>query len=127
MTSYINLAGRILLALMFLMAGLSKIGDYAATQGYMEMMGVPGMILPLVIALEVLGASLLIVGWQTRWSAYALAAFTLVAALTFHRNFADQMQMILFMKNLSIVGGLLLLAVNGAGALSLDTRKRDTN
>ena len=127
MTRYINLAGRILLALMFLLAGLNKIVGYAATQGYMESAGVPGLLLPAVIALEVGGALMLIVGWQTRWSAYALAVFTLAAGLLFHSNFADQVQMIMFMKNLSIAGGLLVLAVNGAGALSLDARKRGAN
>src|SRR5882672_482184 len=63
-----------------------------------------------------------IVGWQTRVSAFLLAGFTLLAALLFHRNFADQIQMIMFVKNVAITGGLLLLVANGAGALSLDRR-----
>ena len=122
MDKYINLSGRILLALIFLLAGINKIGGYAATQGYMEMMGVPDMLLPLVIVLEIVGAILLIVGWQTRWAAYALAGFSVAAGIVFHSNFAEQIQMILFMKNLAIAGGLLVLAVNGAGGLSLDNR-----
>lgn len=119
MDKYINLAGRILLAHIFLLAGINKISGYAGTQAYMDAMGVPGMLLPLVILLEIGGGLALIVGWQTKWASYALAGFTLIAALIFHRNFGDQMQMIMFMKNLSIAGGLLILAVNGAGAFSL--------
>ncbi|WP_416224146.1 DoxX family protein [Thiohalophilus sp.] len=86
---------------------------YAGTQGYMESMGVPGMLLPLVILLEIGGALALIVGWKTRWAAWALAA------IIFHSNFADQMQSVLFMKNLAMAGGLLILAAHGPGVLSL--------
>lgn len=119
-------AGRILLSLLFLMAGLGKIGDMAGTQGYMTAMGVPaaGVLLPLVIALEVGGALALIVGWQTRFAAFLLAGFSLLSALIFHHNFADQMQMILFLKNVSIAGGLLMVVAHGAGAFSIDNRHR---
>jgi len=120
MDKIVLVIGRVLLAHIFLLAGISKISAYAGTQGYMEHMGVPGILLPLVIALEIGGGLALIVGWKTRWVAYALAAFTGVAAIKFHANLADQMQMIMFMKNWSIVGGLLLLAVHGAGSFSLD-------
>lgn len=117
-----ELAGRVLLASLFLLSGLSKIGTYDATVGYMQAMGVPGFALPLVIALEVLGAAAIIVGYQTRVVAFLLAGFSLVAALLFHANFADQIQTILFLKNVSIAGGFLLLVANGAGPLSLDRR-----
>ena len=99
MDKYANLAGRILLAHIFLLAGLNKITGYSGTQGYMEAMGVPGMLLPLVILLEIGGAVALIVGWQTRWAAYALALFSIVAAVIFHSNLADQIQMIQFFMN----------------------------
>lgn len=122
MNNLLELSGRILLSLMFLTSGLSKIGGYAATQGYMESQGVPGMLLPLVIALEVLAPLLIAVGWHTRLAALALAGFSIAAAVLFHANFGDQMQMIMFMKNISIAGGFLLLAANGAGAWSLDQR-----
>ena len=115
-----TLIARILMAHIFLIAGVNKIFGYAGTQGYMESVGVPGMLLPLVIVLEIGGALALIVGWQTRWAAYALAAFSILSALIFHSNFAEQMQMILFMKNVAMAGGLLLLAVHGAGAYSLE-------
>lgn len=123
MDKYINLVGRILLGHIFLLAGINKISGYAGTQGYMESVGVPGMLLPLVILLEIAGGLAVILGWQTRLASYALAAFTIVAAIIFHSNLSDQMQMILFMKNFAIAGGLLILAVNGAGALSLERRK----
>lgn len=122
MNKYINLVARVLMAHMFLIAGIGKITGYAGTKAYMTAMGVPGALLPLVIALEIGGALAIIVGWQTRLVAYALAAFCVVAALIFHHNFADQMQMIMFMKNFTIAGGFLLLAVNGAGAFSLDKK-----
>ena len=124
MEKYTNLVGRILLAHIFLMAGINKITGYSGTQGYMEGMGVPGMLLPLVILLEIGGALALIVGWQTRWAAYALALFSIVAAIIFHSNLSEQIQMILFMKNWALAGGLLVLAANGAGAFSLDQRAK---
>lgn len=124
MEKYANLVGRILLAHIFLLAGINKITGYSGTQGYMEAMGVPGMLLPLVILLEIGAAIALIIGWQTRWAAYALALFSIVTALIFHSNLSDQIQMILFMKNWALAGGLLVLAANGAGAFSLEQRAK---
>jgi putative oxidoreductase len=120
-----DLAGRILLAAMFLIAGIQKVGGYAGTQGYMEAMGVPGVLLPLVIALEVGGAIAIILGWHTRLFALLLAGFTLLSALVFHRASGDPMQAILFMKNLAIAGGFLLLVARGPGGWSLDVRRND--
>ncbi|MBS0588582.1 MAG: DoxX family protein [Proteobacteria bacterium] len=114
---------RLFLAQMFLLSGIFKIGGYASTQGYMEAMGVPGMLLPLVIALEIGGGLAIIVGWQTRLVSIVLAAFTLAAAAIFHNNLADQTQMIMFMKNIAIAGGFILLAVHGAGGYSWDNRR----
>ena len=117
-----ELTGRLLLAALFLISGLGKIGSYAATAGYMSSVGVPGAVLPLVIVTEVAGAIAIMVGWNTRIAAFLLAGFTLLAAFTFHTHFADQIQMIMFLKNLSIAGAFLLLVANGAGPLSLDRR-----
>ena len=114
------LIGRLLMAQIFLIAGLGKIGNFAGTQAYMDAMGVPGMLLPLVILLEVGGGLALLLGWQTRWVGWALAGFSVIAAAIFHSNLGDQMQMIMFMKNLAMAGGLLVLSVHGAGAYSLD-------
>ena len=113
---------RLLIAAIFLAAGLNKIAQYEGTQGYMQSVGLPGELLPLVIALEVMGALLLIIGLQVRWTALALAGFSVSSALLFHLDFADQIPSIMFMKNLSIAGGLLVLASAGAGAWSLDNR-----
>jgi putative oxidoreductase len=118
-----ELVGRILLMSLFLLSGLGKIGAYSATTGYMASVGVPGALLPLVIATEVLGSVAIILGWQTRVVSLLLAGFTLLSGVLFHNNFGDQVQMIMFLKNLSITGAFLMLAANGAGALSLDARK----
>ena len=116
------LVGRVLLALMFVMACGSKIGGYAGTQGYMEAMGVPGFMLPLVILLELGGGLAVVLGLFTRSIAVLLAGFTLMAAFIFHYQPADQMQMLMFMKNVSVAGGFLALAAAGEGAFSLDAR-----
>lgn len=114
---------RLFLGQIFLLAGISKISSYAGTQGYMDAMGVPGTLLPLVIALEIGGGLAIIAGWQTRLASIALAVFTLAAAAIFHNDLADQTQMIMFMKNIAIAGGFILLAVHGAGGYSLDSHR----
>lgn len=116
-------AGRVLLATLFLLAGVQKIGAYEGTVAYMASQGVPGFALPLVIALEVLGALAIILGWQTRFVAFLLAGFSLVSGLMFHLKPDDAMQMTMFLKNVSIAGGFLLLVAHGAGAYSLDNRR----
>jgi len=122
LTRYAAPLGRVLIAVGFLIAGIGKISGYAGTQGYMESVGVPGALLPLVIALEILGALAIIVGFQTRIVAFALAGFCILSALIFHSNFGDQMQFITFMKNMGLSGGFLFLVANGPGALAFDTR-----
>lgn len=121
--NYASPLGRVLIAAMFVMAGISKIGGYAGTQAYMESQGIPGMLLPLVILLEIGGGLAIIIGWQTRIVAFLLAGFCVMTAAIFHFDFGDQMQTILFMKNIGLAGGFLFLVANGAGALSLDARK----
>ena len=110
---------RILLAAIFVLAGSSKIGGYEATQGYMQAMGVPGFLLPFVIAREVGGGLALIVGFQSRLAALGLAVFCIIAAFIFHHG-ADQISQIMFMKNFAMAGGLLALTLHGAGRASLD-------
>ncbi len=117
-----ELAGRSLLALLFLLSGFGKLGAYSATAAYMSSHGVPGALLPVVIATELLGGIAIVLGWRTRIVAFLLAGFSLVTALSFHSNLGDQTQMIMFFKNISIAGGFLLLVVHGAGRLSLDAR-----
>lgn len=124
------LLGRILIALLYIPAGINKIGGFQGTVGYIASKGLP---LPQVaaagtIVVEVAVAAALLMGFKARYAALVLAAFTLVAAVIFH-NFwavpAEQvmMQQIQFFKNLAIVGGLLFVAAFGAGPLSLDNRK----
>ena len=122
LASSAEVAGRFLLALLFLLSGLGKLGAYGATAAYMSAAGVPGACLPAVIATEVLGSLAIVLGWKTRVAAFLLAGFSLLTAVAFHNNLADQTQMIMFFKNLSIAGGFLLLVANGAGPLSLDRR-----
>lgn len=116
------LAGRILLALLFILAGFHKIGSYAGTQLYMQSFGVPGLLLPLVILLELGGGILIVLGALTRPVAVAMAGFSLLAALIFHHNLGAQQDFINFFKDFAIAGGFLVLAVQGAGHWSLDDR-----
>jgi putative oxidoreductase len=124
LTAATRMTGRVLMSAIFIMAGISKLGAYAATQGYMESMGVPGVLLPLVILLELGGGLTVLLGWQTRISAFLLAGFCILSALIFHANFGDQMQSILFMKNMAMAGGFLFLVASGADVWSLDARRR---
>lgn len=118
------LVARLLMAWIFIGAGLSKLGaGYAGTQGYMASVGLPGELLPLVILLEIGGGIALVLGFQARMAALALAIFSIVSAFMFH-GAADQMQQIMFMKNLAMAGGLLAFTVFGAGRISMDGEQR---
>ncbi|MBB1603517.1 DoxX family protein [Variovorax sp. UMC13] len=117
--------GRILIAVIFILSGIGKLGAPAATQGYIASVGLPLPLLGYVLAVlvELGGGLLLLVGFRTRAVAAVLALFTLAAALFFHSHLADQNQFIHFVKNIMIVGGLLQLVAFGATALSLDARR----
>lgn len=118
-----SLAGRVMIALIFVLSGLSKISAIEGTQGYMEAMGVPGILIYPTILFEVVAGLAIIVGYQTRIVALLLAAFSLVTAFLFHNQLGDQTQFIMFMKNVAMAGGFLFLARNGAGELSVDHRR----
>ena len=118
-----TLIGRALISSIFIMAGLTKITGYAGTQGYMESTGVPGELLPVVIALEVLGGIAVLIGYQTKIAAILLGGFTLLTAIIFHADFSQQMQSILFMKNLAITGAFFMLFVNGPGQWAVQSSK----
>ena len=120
MNDSLSLLGRIGLALIFIISGFGKIAAYAGTQQYMQSAGVPGALLPLVIALELGGGLAVLAGLFTRWVALALAAFSLVSAFLFHAHFSEQAQAVNFWKNVAMTGGFLMLAAHGAGAFSLD-------
>lgn len=115
-------AGRVLIAAIFVVSGLGKIGAYEATQGYMASMGVPGALLPAVIAFEI-GAGLAVaLGAGARVAAFLLAGFSLVTAWLFHGQLGDPIQSILFWKNVAIAGGFLFIVANGPGEWSIDAR-----
>lgn len=116
------LIARILLALLFLLAGIGKLTSAEATTGYIASVGLPmpEIVYYLTVAIEILGGLLLIVGFKARHVAAALGLFSIVAAAIFHNNFADQMQMTMFLKNLAIAGGMFMVAIDGPGRFSLD-------
>src|SRR5262249_7140136 len=118
-----ELLGRILLAFIFVAAGASKIAGYASTQQYMESMHVPGALLPLVIATELGGGLLIVLGLWTRVTAFLVGGFSALSGLVFHHDFANQIDQIMLMKDFAIAGGFMLLVVHGAGRFSLDARR----
>ena len=120
--SALPLVGRILMASIFILSGLSKLAAAAATQGYIASAGLPAPVLAYVIAVavEAGGGLLLLVGYRTRVVAAVLAVFTLVTAVVFHHALGDQNQFIHFFKNIAIAGGLFQVATFGAGSISID-------
>lgn len=117
--SLLLVVARILIAMIFIMAGWGKISDYAATAGYMESMGVPAALLPLTILVEFGGGLAILFGFQARLAAFGLAVFSIVTGFIFHGS-NDPMQQIHFMKNLAMAGGLLYIMLYGAGRISID-------
>jgi putative oxidoreductase len=114
-----DVVGRILIAAMFLQSGMSKIGSYAATSHYMVAKGVPSVLLPLVIIVEVAGSITIILGWKIRLFALALHLGGPPVPLELRRPDPS----VTFMKDISIAGGFLIIFAHGAGGLSLDTRR----
>jgi putative oxidoreductase len=121
--SYLPLIGRVLIGLPFVMSGLGKLAAYGPTTAMIAAVGLPVPPLAYLVAvvLELGGGLLLIVGYRVRPLALALAVFCVVAGVAFHSNFADKNQMIHFLKNVVMAGGLLQIAAFGAGAISLDS------
>ncbi len=117
-----DLIARSLMAAIFILAGLSKITGYEGNLAYMASVGVPGFLLPAVIALEVLGGIALVAGFQTRLTALLLAVFSIASAVLFHFDLADQMQFIMFFKNLAMAGGLLVLSNTRPGPWTIDRK-----
>lgn len=119
MNDLASLIGRILISIIFIAAGYGKITGYSGTEAYMQSMGVPSILLPGVIALELLGGLAVLLGILSRYAGLALALFSVAAAVLFHSNFADHAQQINFMKNLAMAGGLFLLFANGSGRYAI--------
>ncbi|KAB7740465.1 DoxX family membrane protein [Parvibaculum sedimenti] len=116
--------GRLLLSLIFIIAGIGKATSATATIGYIASKGIPlpevSYVLTLIVELG--GGALILIGYQTRIVAFLLAGFCIVTGLIFHNDFADQTMFIMFMKNLAMAGGFLQLVAHGAGAYSIDNR-----
>jgi putative oxidoreductase len=121
-TRYLPLVGRLMIGLPFAMSGLSKLGAYSATIGMIGAVGLPfpPLAFAVAVAIELGGGLLLVAGHRVRYVAAALALFSLATAMSFHSNFADQNEMIHFLKDVMVAGGLLEIAAFGAGALSID-------
>jgi putative oxidoreductase len=121
------LAGRLLLAAIFLHEAWSKLNNYAGAVAYTEAFGLPGLLLPLAIAVELGCGLLVLLGFYTRSAALLLAAFCTVTAIVFHTKFADSNQLLHFEKDLAIAGGFLMLFAHGAGAWALDAWQQRKN
>ena len=126
---YLPFAGRLLIGVPFAMSGLSKLAAYGPTTAAIAAVHLPfpPLAFATAVAVELGGGALLIAGYRVRYVAAAMALFSLATAFSFHSNFADQNQMIHFLKNVMITGGLLQIVAFGAGALSLDSRRGDQN
>ncbi|MGF1874014.1 DoxX family protein [Photobacterium frigidiphilum] len=120
----LNLLGRLLLVILFILSGIGKITGYEGAQQYMDALGVPSALLPSVILLELGGSLLLIVGYQTRLIALLMAGYSVITALIFHQPLSDQIQFLMFWKNISMAGGFLMVASSGAGLFSFDALRQ---
>ena len=112
--------GRVLLSLLFLIEGFGKISMQEDVIMYMEDYGVPGILFAPATVLEILFPLLLIAGYRTKWAAAVMALFTFAVAIIFHTDFSEGMQMMLFLKDIAIAGGFMIIVVYGSGKISLD-------
>lgn len=124
MDKALHIAARLLMSLIFIIAGFGKLTGFSGTVGYFASMGLPmpNLLVPLVILIELGGGLALLVGFKARWAAAVLALFSIGSALVAHTNFADPEQMNNFMKNLAMAGGFLMFVRYGAGAPSIDDK-----
>ena len=122
MANIADLIGRILISALFLLNGIFKISNYDGTIGWMESFGMPGILLIPAIILEIAGPVLIIIGYKTKLAAGLLSLFCIATAFIFHNDFANQMQLTSFLKNIALAGGFLILFINGAKGLSLDSK-----
>ena len=122
MTNIIDLLARISISLLFLINGYFKIVNYDGTMAWIESFGLPGILIIPAIALEIIGPILIVIGYQTRIAAAALSLFCFATAIIFHNDFADQVQLTAFLKNIALAGGFLFLVANGAKGFCLDKK-----
>ena len=123
MKNYVDLLGRIFISLLFLFNGYFKIINYDGTLEWMEGYGVPGIFLTPAIILEIAAPLMVIIGYKTKISAALLSVFCLTTALVFHTDFANQVQISSFLKNIGLAGGFLFIVVNGPKRFSIDNKK----
>ena len=122
MTNILDLVARVFISLIFLLSGINKIGNYEGTVGWMESIGMPGILLIPAIILEIVAPMLIMIGYKVKISAALLSLFCIATAVIFHNDFSNQMQFISFMKNIALAGGFLFLVINGAKDFSLDKK-----
>ena len=122
LSNVLDLVGRILISSIFLLSGINKIQNYEGSHGWMESLGVPGILLIPAIVLEVVAPILIMVGYQVKISAALLSLFCIVTAIIFHNDFSNQMHFIAFFKNIGLAGGFLFLVINGSKDFSLDKK-----
>ena len=122
MTNILDLVARVFISLIFLLSGINKIGNYEGTVGWMESIGMPGILLIPAIILEIIAPMLIMIGYKVKISAALLSVFCVATAIIFHSDLSDQMQFISFMKNIGLAGGFLFIVVNGAKDFSLDKK-----
>ena len=130
MTSYMQLfspVGRLLIANIFLIDGINKISYYEGVAEWMFLKGVPEYLLPLVILLEIGGALAIILGWRVKLFSFLFFVFCILTAIIFHSDFTNNMDKVIFMKNMSMAGGFLFLFLHGGGDFSLDKRRKNFN
>jgi putative oxidoreductase len=127
-TRYLPFVGRVLIGVPFAMSGLFKLAAYGGTTAMIAAAGLPlpPLAYAVAVAVELGGGLLLVLGYQARAVAAVLAVFALATAVSFHSNFADQNQMIHFLKNVMMAGGLLQIVAFGAGAISIEQRRRNS-
>lgn len=124
LTAAADLAGRLSLAAIFFLAGINKMQYYEGNAQFLASGGLPEFLLPFVIIFEIAGALAIITGFQVRITSLAFAGFSVITALLYHNNLGDQMQFLMFFKNIAMAGGFLVLAANGAGRYSIDAIRK---
>ena len=122
MIKVLDLFGRVLISALFFLNGIFKINNYEGTIGWMESFGLPGVLIIPAIALEIIGPILIVIGYKTKIAAATLSLFCFATAIIFHNDFADQVQLTAFLKNIALAGGFLFLVVNGAKGFCLDKK-----
>jgi putative oxidoreductase len=124
MSNLIDFIGRLLISALFLLSAYNKIFSIDGTMSWMEGYGIPGILIYPAIVMEIILPLFIIIGYQTRISASMLAIFCIITAFIFHYDFNNQMQTIAFLKNIGLVGGFLIIAVNGTKDWSIDKKKK---